>query len=308
MTGEAKVTNAEIQTVPELVINYHVTEACNYGCNYCYARWKKGNHKELHCDLKKADLLFSSLKDFFSPGNDKNPLSNYLSWKNIRINFAGGEPFLIGRRFHELIDLAERYGFKMSIITNGSLITDEFIETSGSKISMLGLSIDSVNDGVLTQIGRCNKRNETLDLQNLSRQVELLRDGNPDVKIKVNTVVNALNAHENMGAMIDLISPDKWKALQVLPVLCDDLAVSDALFNQYVDRHQHYDGILVQEDNTAMTDSYIMINPEGRFYQNTGSIGDANQHYSYSNPILAVGAGVAFNEINFNAKRFAERY
>lgn len=308
MTGEAAFTHTEIQTVPELVINYHVTEACNYGCNYCYARWNKGTQRELHCDLEKVDRLFSSLKDFFSPGNDKNPLSNYLSWKNIRINFAGGEPFLIGRRFHELIDLADRYGFKISIITNGSLITDEFIETSGSKISMLGLSIDSVTDGVLTQIGRCNKRGETLDLYNLSRQVGLLRNVNTGVKIKVNTVVNALNAHEDMGSMINLISPDKWKALQVLPVLCDDLAVSDALFNQYIARHQSYDDILVLEDNTAMTDSYIMINPEGRFYQNTGSIGDAQQQYSYSKPILIVGAGMAFSEINFNAERFAERY
>lgn len=50
-----------------------------------------------------------------------------------------------------------------------------------------------------------------------------------------------------------------------------------------------------------MTESYLMINPEGRFYQNTEG------KYIYSSKILEVGLSQAIQEIEFNDKKFIER-
>lgn len=308
MNVVSKNPSIEKKSVSDLVINYHVTEACNFGCNYCYARWQKQDSKELHGYLNKVDAMFSSLKTFFAPGNENNPLSRYLNWKNIRLNFAGGEPFLIGRRFEELIEIASYYDFKVSMITNGSLLTDEFIKASSSKISMIGFSIDSVNDYTLRKIGRCNKRDETLDMTKLFRQIQLLRRLNGDIKIKVNTVVNSINQDETFDSMLHAIKPDKWKVLQVLPVLNNELDITEEKFNQFLLRHEKFKEIIVPENNTAMTDSYLMINPKGCFYQNSHCTNSSDNNYIYSPSILDVGAGAAFNKINFNAERFSGRY
>lgn len=53
-----------------------------------------------------------------------------------------------------------------------------------------------------------------------------------------------------------------------------------------------------------MVQSYLMIDPHGRFYQNRlGGKG-----YDYSSPILEVGAAQAFTQIPFDLDRFLDRY
>ncbi|MGM0497925.1 MAG: viperin family antiviral radical SAM protein [Bacteroidota bacterium] len=295
-------------TVSDLVINYHVTEACNYGCKYCYARWSDYKRDEIHGDLKKVDKLFFLLKKFFQPDNFSNPISKFLSWENIRLNFAGGEPFLVGKRFEDLIFLAEKYDFKISIITNGSLITDRFVNTVGQKISMLGVSIDSDKKDTLEKIGRCNKRDEPLDFDKLKKQIQNLKKLNKDAVIKINTVINSLNCNEDLNSLICMLGPDKWKLLQVLPVVNNELNITKEQFTTFVNRHTKYKNIIVEEDNNAMTNSYIMINPEGCFYQNSLSAKKPGEDYVYSSPILDVGVENAFNEIKFNWKLFSKRY
>lgn len=56
-----------------------------------------------------------------------------------------------------------------------------------------------------------------------------------------------------------------------------------------------------------MHESYLMVDPYGRFFQNTPLL-LAGQGYAYSRPILEVGAGMAFSEMSFDHKRFCARY
>ena len=58
---------------------------------------------------------------------------------------------------------------------------------------------------------------------------------------------------------------------------------------------------VVPESNEAMTGSYLMIDPLGRFFDNT-----KGQH-TYSGPILAVGVETALTEIRVYPERFFER-
>lgn len=51
-------------------------------------------------------------------------------------------------------------------------------------------------------------------------------------------------------------------------------------------------------------DTYLMINPQGRFYQNSGP---ENGHI-LSDPILSVGAARALSQIPFDTQAFARRY
>ncbi len=58
---------------------------------------------------------------------------------------------------------------------------------------------------------------------------------------------------------------------------------------------------LISENNNTMINSYLMIDPQGRFYQNRGNL------YKFSKKILKVGVLNALNEIEFNFARFIER-
>lgn len=55
------------------------------------------------------------------------------------------------------------------------------------------------------------------------------------------------------------------------------------------------------EDNEDMTGSYAMVDPAGRFFDNTAG------HYRYSRSILSVGIADAWQDIRFDAQRFEER-
>lgn len=41
----------------ELVINYHITEACNFKCSYCFAKWNKDAKKLLHNQTAVSKLM-----------------------------------------------------------------------------------------------------------------------------------------------------------------------------------------------------------------------------------------------------------
>lgn len=55
------------------------------------------------------------------------------------------------------------------------------------------------------------------------------------------------------------------------------------------------------ENNNAMIKSYIMIDPMGRFLQNTNNI------YQYSRSFLEVGVLNALNDIKYDLVKFMKR-
>lgn len=103
--------------------------------------------------------------------------------------------------------------------------------------------------------------------------------------------------------MLD-VKPDKWKVLQEMPYGNDDLLIADEQFNRFLKRHENQGIPIFPESNLAMTESYLMIDPKGRFYQNVNH----GFGYVYSKCINDVGGDYALKEINFNSKTFLERY
>lgn len=292
---------------PELVLNWHLTDACNYGCRYCYARWSDGQADELYCHSGKSSFLLKELDRFFSYDNFDNPLRDKLVWSGVRLSLAGGEPLLFPEHTLRIAKEAKNLGFDVSLITNASPLTADIVPDLAANLSMLGISLDSANSETNRRIGRVNRADRVLCLDDLAEKIALARACNPNLTIKINTVVNALNAAENLSEAIQSLRPDKWKLLRVLPIVTDALSITDQQFGSFVERHRHLGSLLSVEDNRDMTESYIMVDPFGRFFQNrpTPSPG---QPYIYSEPILEIGADAAFAQIDFNATRFAGRY
>lgn len=291
----------------ELVINWHITEVCNYDCQYCFAKWDENAPREEVCrDEASSRALLGELSAFFSPGNLDNPLHSSLQWGNIRLNIAGGEPMLHDRHFYRVIEEAAELGMKVSIITNGSYLNPNSISRIAPYLSWLGISIDSSLPTSNRIIGRSNAKGTQLDLKRIPDLLNLARSINPDLRIKINTVVNSENHKEDFHPLIEALSPDKWKIFKVLPIINRNLQIHDHDYEEFVLRHSTFKKIMYPENNEEMRESYIMIDPKGRFFQN----GEANlpDNYRYSQPIHEAGAKQAFSQIRFSSRKFDSRY
>lgn len=286
----------------ELVINFHMTEACNYKCDYCYATWDSGcDSKELHRTENAVESLIDKLADYFLVDN---PLQQTMGYQSTRLNFAGGEPMLLGQRFHEALLHAKLRGFSTSVITNAAFLDEENLLAISRHVDVLGVSFDSADEITAKMIGRMDRRGGWISPTKLAYIASKYRELNPQGMFKINTVVNQHNFHESLVDIMTVVKPNKWKLLRVLPIYERIDPITDKQFLSYVERHRTFSDVNVVEDNQDMTASYLMINPQGCFYQN----GNENKGYNISEPILSVGVEDAFANIKFDIDTFLSRY
>jgi radical S-adenosyl methionine domain-containing protein 2 len=277
-----------------IVINWHVTESCNYRCHYCYAKWQRPDRTDLIRNSGATKALLEALYSHFGFSVAGAP----------RLNFAGGEPLLYAKRLLAAMALARSIGFEVSLISNGSRLSERLMAELAPQLTLLGLSIDSAMPNVLSAIGRHDIRGVRLNLGMLARYVSQARRINPRLKLKINTVVCSAKWQEDLSNVIRELTPQRWKVLRMLPVLSRELEASDQQFRDFVERHRSLGNVLAVEDNDDMVGSYIMVDPYGRFFQNR----EASSGYDYSPPILEVGPAQAFSKIRWSRPKFVRRY
>ncbi|PKG60661.1 hypothetical protein CXF63_06590 [Psychrobacter sp. Choline-3u-12] len=49
--------NNKNQPKRELVVNWHITEACNYKCSYCFAKWNRQKNEVMNDEAATIRLL-----------------------------------------------------------------------------------------------------------------------------------------------------------------------------------------------------------------------------------------------------------
>ncbi|WP_306751521.1 viperin family antiviral radical SAM protein [Paracoccus actinidiae] len=278
--------------VHELVINWHIREECNFDCYFCYAKYDQNSSFRRSYDLVLRDLARLAGKRI-----DLHPVP--IRAERIRINFAGGEPFL-DKQLEPAIELAFELGLAPSFITNGSMITEAFVHRYGPMIAVAGFSLDSFSSDANRAIGRVSRQGQEVKAADLKRVFEIFRVKSPKTLLKINTVVCPENVNEDMRMGLSELRPKRWKMLRVIPIH-GGRAVSDEEFKAFVARHRDVPGAVV-EDNDDMHRSYIMIDPQARFYQREGS------GYLRSPPITEVGAMEALRGVEFSVGVYAKRY
>jgi radical S-adenosyl methionine domain-containing protein 2 len=266
-----------------VAVNFHIWKPCNDACRFCFATFQ-----DIRGHLS-ADDAIHVLRLLRRAGCEK-------------INFAGGEPTLyphLARVLHE----SRQLGYVTSIITNGARLP-QLLDAQASDLDWVGLSVDSAREDVQVALGRGRGDHvrRSVDLFDLVRGHGL--------RAKLNTVVTALNWEEDMSALVRRVHPERWKVFQVLPIegqnsgRVEALLVTADQFRAFVARHEPLaaDGLApVSEDNDAMTSSYVMVDPLGRFY------GNATGRHLYSDPILSVGVDAALAQIGWSPEKFGQR-
>lgn len=204
-------------------INFHILEACNFKCRQCFSKF--GTEKLLPVeDWEKI-------------------VDNCIAGADVaEFNIAGGEPMLYPGLV-ELVQYIRNKGVKVSLITNGSLMNEEWIKNYAGMYETIGFSVDSINDETNRKIGRCGRNGKTIPAGRIVELCGLIRKYAPGCRIKINTVVSALNKDEVMTDFIDEIAADRWKILRMKPFQYGsfsnlDIQVSDEEFEEFVERNR----------------------------------------------------------------------
>jgi radical S-adenosyl methionine domain-containing protein 2 len=262
--------------------SFHIVKPCNMKCKFCYATFE--DQKVLK-QLPIEDV-FTILLKLKEAGLEK-------------ITFAGGEPMLY-RYLDQSIIFAKEIGLTTSIITNGTFITEDWLNKMQGKLDWIGLSIDSLNFETNKNIGRIEKVKQPLLYLKLCRLIKFKR-----FKLKINTVVNKFNEDEDMNYFINKVNPARWKVFDTLRVegqndtQFEEIRSSKHGFTKFISRHYHPS--LVPEDNHAMTGSYLLIDPQGRLFENSQG------KHTYSDPLQSNDIQKCLGQINLNRKTFIER-
>jgi radical S-adenosyl methionine domain-containing protein 2 len=215
-----------------------------------------------------------------------------------KITFAGGEPLLY-KHIKEVVMYAKEKGATTSIITNGSLLTGPWLNSMQYYLDWVGVSVDSVWGGTNTAIGR--QSNAPIDYYSLTDTINFL-----GYKLKINTVINAYNWHEDMSHFISHCKPSRWKVFQALrvegqnDVAWDEIKCNDVQYQLFLNRHKAHP-CLVPENNAAMTGSYLLIDPLGRLFENS-----AGKH-TYSDTLINNSIDHCLSQIKLDREMFIER-
>ena len=236
--------------IEKYVVNLHLLEACNFRCKYCFAH-------------------FNYMK--MLPVNTwKSIVDNISSSINVkRFNLAGGEPLLYPD-LQELMLYIKEKGFEVSIITNGFLLTEEFIKRNKGVLDCIGISVDSFDTDTLINLNCKTSKGEILDKNRLLSICKLINEC--DIDLKINTVVSKLNYNQDLSPVLKDIKIDRWKILKMkLYQDCgfdnSDLDISMDEFRYFVKTHENLIPNTVVED--TLKNSYIIIDSEGYLIDNS---------------------------------------
>ena len=268
------------------VLNFHITKACNMKCKFCF-----GGFSESHSKLTKEEWveLIKSIAE---------------ETKHIpkrRINFAGGEPLLVPY-LTDLISTCRQHGLEASLITNGSLLTKEFIEANKDSLSCIGISIDdlSIEQNILS--GR-NVKGKALSFMDYAIRCQMVKEAG--MMLKVNTVINKHNAFQDFSSLLKWVNVDRWKVLRMMLAENENLKAkdwlpTDEMFQDFVSRHSKYKPIV--EDDDEIQNAYMFVSPDGMLMDN--STGEIKPIASLKKQSLTS----ALKQLNFNHTAYEKRY
>ncbi len=199
-----------------VAVNFHLYKPCNYRCRFCFATFR-----DLRGQLS-LDHALTLLRLLRQAGCEK-------------LNFAGGEPTL-HPHIGPLLAESRRLGLVTSIISNGARLT-QLLAAHATDLDWVGLSVDSADEAVQAALGRGTGGHVA---RSLAHADDIRARG---LRLKLNTVVTALNWREDMSEFVRQVHPERWKVFQVLPVggqndgAVDDLLIDATQFRAFVDRH-----------------------------------------------------------------------
>lgn len=119
------------------IVIFRTTDVCNLNCTYCYDKINRKIEKNINEEFEQN---IDKIKEYL----DKIYV---LKDKPCTFIFHGGEPLVLKPKVYEkLLKKIDRKNIRLSIQTNGTLITSEYIKLFKKYNINIGISLDGCNE------------------------------------------------------------------------------------------------------------------------------------------------------------------
>ena len=174
------------------IMYVRVSENCNSNCFMCHYRLKHDSYNL--SEDKFANLLEIMQKD---------------DYKIIR--FTGGET-LLHKNIFKFINDAKKIGLKTSIITNGFLLDLCAEKLVANGLDQCIISLDGSSASIHDSL-----RNFEGCFDNIIKGIKKLKKLNPNIIIRVNTVVSGKNIHDlsNIYKLLVKLQVNEWSIIPI---------------------------------------------------------------------------------------------
>lgn len=194
-------------------LNLQITSQCNMDCKFCSDLFKYQKEKSVDEILEVIEKL------------PRNSIENIV--------ITGGEPLLYPELKSVLKGIKEK-GFGVSLSTNGVLLEEKLDVLE--YVDEITLPVDSGDSDILEEMGR-----DRLQLFITAKNISLLRDKYPNVKIKISTVLTRKNIDDlnSLSGIIEMLYLDEWEVHQFIPhgegrYQIREFMIGDVVFNNAI--------------------------------------------------------------------------
>eukprot|EP00187_Rhodella_violacea_P016977 CAMPEP_0184721944 /NCGR_PEP_ID=MMETSP0314-20130426/20459_1 /TAXON_ID=38298 /ORGANISM="Rhodella maculata, Strain CCMP 736" /LENGTH=334 /DNA_ID=CAMNT_0027186401 /DNA_START=61 /DNA_END=1065 /DNA_ORIENTATION=- len=274
--------------------NYHFLRSCPYTCQYCFYPDTNSSFLPLPVALRGLRLLRAA---GFS-----------------KITFSGGEPFMHPKHLAAMVRACkEEMGFPVvSVVTNGALVREAWMEENGWAVDVMSVSCDSFVVETNVRIGRAKGERDRGHVERVFKLREWC--AKQGVVFKLNTTVSKANAWEDMREPVQALKPQRWKVFQCLPVPgencgegaprdASDLFITQQEYAEFLARHEGLcsDVATIPEPNVLMRNSYCIVD------QNMSILRNDDERKIPTRSILEVGVEAALEEAKLDVTSFKAR-
>lgn len=172
-------------------IRLEITSHCNLKCEYC--------HNSEYSN-RKDDMSTQDIKQLICNLKERYPINKIL--------LIGGEP-LVNKDICEIISLITSLGIKTDMVTNGTLLTNEFVkklEKSGLK--RIRLSID--------EIGNVSELRDMTNPKELWKKAEMISKES-DIEVCIHTVCSPNNVNDLYNVYLKTleVGAKRWRVFDL---------------------------------------------------------------------------------------------
>lgn len=122
-------------------IIFRVTNKCNLRCTYCYdgKNHEEYDFRDVNRNFEKnIDKICKAIREIIDYGDEDYP---------VELIFHGGEPLLVSAdNYRKLLEKLKGLNLKFSVQTNGTLISNEFINLFQDYDFNVGISLDGYDE------------------------------------------------------------------------------------------------------------------------------------------------------------------
>lgn len=256
-------------------------------CKFCFGTC---SFKNLSSSNEQKELTLTNLKACADANIEK-------------VTFVGGEPLLCNW-LEEAIETAHNLGLTTCVVSNGSLVSRHWLKKLSHCLDWIGYSIDSVTESTNIKSGRATN-GHALSENHYRSIIEWSHEYN--IKLKLNTTVTQWNKDEDMSSFLLWTQAHRIKMFQAVTIdginetSSNDFSVTNEEFEKYIIRHQREGLKIIPEYSSDMQGSYLMVSPDGRFFDSTSG------KYTLGRAIQNVGFHNALSDVQYDPNLFQER-